>query len=135
VPNDLNPIRSIEPGQPAVVRLAGELDGRTAPALRAGLEELLHAGHTELLVDLAGVSFADSIGIGVLFGGLKKGRQRHGRLDLAAPKAIVAKIVRISALDQVLTIHASPTTSPRGSAAAIATEFVGRWVRIGKDGR
>ncbi|WP_186816602.1 STAS domain-containing protein [Cellulomonas aerilata] len=105
--SDLDPIRSIEPGERTIVHLAGELDAHTAPSLRAGLEDLLHAGHVDLLLDLAAVRFADSTGLGVLVGALKKAVRREARLELAAPAPVVLKILRMTSLDRVFTVHDS----------------------------
>lgn len=105
--DDQGVIRCVELGTPTVVRLAGDLDVHTAPALRAALEDVIDAGHTDLLVDLRAVTFADSSGLGVLAGALRKARRRAGHLEVCAPAPVVVKILRISALDQVLTVHAS----------------------------
>lgn len=51
----------------AVVRVAGELDCSTAPALEATLEDLLVTDRPSLLVVEAGqLTFADVVGLGVI---------------------------------------------------------------------
>ncbi len=105
--DDQEPIHSIElAGERTVIHLAGELDSITAPALRAGLDSLIRGGSTDLVVDLAAVTFADSTGLGVLISALKKARQCQGRLELAAPAPVVVTLLRISGLNQVFTVHA-----------------------------
>ena len=46
--------------------MGGDVDAHTAPELRAHLLELLRSGDRHLVVDLDGVEFMDSSGLGVL---------------------------------------------------------------------
>ncbi|MGZ4597171.1 MAG: STAS domain-containing protein [Actinomycetes bacterium] len=53
-------------GQHTVVEVSGELDVAGAPALRDRLLAMLNRGVESLVVDLRGVTFIDSTGIGSL---------------------------------------------------------------------
>ncbi len=92
-------------GDRTVVDVTGEIDVYTAPALREELSNLIDAEHTDLVVDLTGVSFMDSTGLGVLVGALKKVRTIGGDLRLVIDSEKILKVFRITALTQVFTIH------------------------------
>ena len=94
-------------GARTVVQVTGEIDVYTAPLLREELASLIDAEHRELVVDLTGVGFLDSTGLGVLVGALKKVRTLGGDLRLVINSEKVLKVFRITALTQVFTIHES----------------------------
>ena len=64
-PGDLT-VRLDEDGDSLAVRVAGELDIATAPALESALLHALDSGAASILVDLERVSFIDSMGLRVL---------------------------------------------------------------------
>ena len=98
-------VHSVVHGDQVVVQVAGEIDVYTAASLREKLAELIDADHTDVIVDLTGVTFMDSTGLGVLVGALKKVRGFGGRLQLVIDQEKVIKVFRITALTQVFTIH------------------------------
>ena len=53
----------------AVLSVTGEVDVYTAPKFRERLIELVSEGKYQIVVDLEGVDFLDSTGLGVLVGG------------------------------------------------------------------
>ncbi|CAO0837571.1 Anti-sigma factor antagonist OS=Streptomyces microflavus OX=1919 GN=rsbV_1 PE=3 SV=1 [Streptomyces microflavus] len=53
-------------GDRTVVEVGGEIDVYTAPKLREQLVELVNDGSYHLVVDMEGVDFLDSTGLGVL---------------------------------------------------------------------
>lgn len=100
-------VTSHERGHYTVVEVVGEIDVYTASVLREKLAEIIDAEHTDVIVDLTGVGFLDSTGLGVLVGALKKVRGYGGRLLLVIDQEKVMKVFRITALTQVFTIHDS----------------------------
>ncbi len=82
-----------------VLHLAGEIDVATAPRLRDRLVALVTGGNPRLVVDLAGVSFIDSLGLGALVSGLKRARALDGDLRLVGATDHVAKVLAITRLD------------------------------------
>jgi anti-sigma B factor antagonist len=97
----------------AVLAVTGEIDIHTAHALADRLADVVASGERTLIVDLGGVEFLDSSGLGVLVGGLNKERDVGGSLSLVCAHANLLKLFAITGLDRVFVIH--PTL-----AAAIA---------------
>ena len=75
-----------EQGNWAVLAVSGEVDVATAPRLRERLVALVAEGHHRIVVDLDGVDFLDSTGLGVLVGALKRVRTHDGDLALVCTK-------------------------------------------------
>jgi anti-sigma B factor antagonist len=92
-------------GDVTVVSVKGEVDLYTAPGLKDRLADLVSGGRNRLAVDLGGVEFMDSTGLGVLIGGLKRCKEAGGSLALVAPREPVIKVLSITGLDKVFPIH------------------------------
>jgi anti-sigma B factor antagonist len=97
---------SAAPGQ-TVIEVSGEIDVYTAPRLRETLVSLVDAGNSRLIVDMEGVEFLDSTGLGVLVGGLKRVRAIDGGIDLVCTQGRILRIFRITGLSKVFSIFGS----------------------------
>ncbi|GAB2868308.1 STAS domain-containing protein [Actinocorallia aurea] len=90
----------------AVVSAVGELDLYTAPRLQQALAALLTEQELDrVVVDLSGVEFCDSTGMNVLLSGMKRVKERGGVFELAAPRPAVLRILQVTGLDTVFTVH------------------------------
>ncbi|MEV5413568.1 STAS domain-containing protein [Thermopolyspora sp. NPDC052614] len=89
----------------AVMAIAGEIDLYTAPRLQAEFARLLENGPARIVIDMSGVEFCDSTGMNVLLSALKRMRERGGQLEVAAPRPAVRKILQVTGLDSVFTVH------------------------------
>jgi anti-sigma B factor antagonist len=90
-----------------VLAVTGELDVATAPRLRQEAVRLSTAGQHRLVIDLSGVGFLDSTGLGVIVGVLKRMRTHGGELVLAAAEPQVRKVFEITRMTDILPIHDS----------------------------
>src|SRR5580658_7893734 len=90
-----------------VLAVKGEIDVYTAPRLREQLVELVSQGHRQIVVDLEGVDFLDSTGLGVLVGGLKRLRSNDGDLALVCTQSRILKVFEITGLTKVFPIFDS----------------------------
>ena len=88
-----------------IIAVGGEIDVYTAPKLRDKITELVGEGHHDLVIDMEGVDFLDSTGLGVLVGGLKKVRAHDGSMELICSQDRLLKIFRITGLAKVFTIN------------------------------
>jgi anti-sigma B factor antagonist len=94
-------------GSRAVVDVKGEIDVYTAPKLREKLIELVSEGSYDVVVNLEGVDFLDSTGLGVLVGALKRVKAHDGGLALVCTQDKILKIFKITGLTKVFPIHGS----------------------------
>ncbi|HET7328662.1 MAG TPA: anti-sigma factor antagonist [Nocardioidaceae bacterium] len=101
-----------------IVEVGGEIDVYTAPKLRECLVDLVNAGNYHLVIDLEGVEFLDSTGLGVLVGGLKRVRNHEGSLLLVCTHERLLKIFRITGLTKVFPIHDSVENAVADSSGA-----------------
>lgn len=93
-------------GQAPVATVSGEIDVSSAAALRDGLTELI-AGGTSVVVDLTGVGFLDSTGLGALVSARKAAEDQGVVLPLVCSAERILKLFTITGLDGVFTICAS----------------------------
>jgi anti-anti-sigma factor len=89
-------------GHAQVVRPEGRLDMASAPALRHQMRQLMDSGVAKLVLDLSGVSFVDSSGLGAIISGLKLARQAGGDLRIACANQQVLVVLDLTSLNQVL---------------------------------
>lgn len=106
--DDLLSVTTDVRGHRVVVRAEGEVDMCTAPILADGLDRAAAPGAT-VEVDLAGVSFFGSAGVAVL-------GAAHERcvLRLVGLSPQVRQVLRLSGMDQLLTIAEYPAASGAG---------------------
>ena len=87
-----------------VLSATGEIDVAAAPDLREQLVDLIEAGHDQLVVDLEGVDFIDSTGLGVLVGAVRRARAADGDVRLVCTNSRLLKVFDVTGLDEVFTI-------------------------------
>lgn len=92
-------------GDWTVIDVKGEVDVYTAPKLREKIVDLVNQGSHKIIVNLEGVEFLDSTGLGVLVGGLKRVKSHDGTLALVCTKPKILKVFSITGLSKVFPIH------------------------------
>lgn len=105
-------------GGHAVVTLCGELDLSGAQDVASHLIAAVAACGPSVIVDLAGLAFIDSCGLGVLVRVLRWTRERGGDLSLAAPQRQVRQVLEITGLIDVFSVYPSVKKAKRGARAA-----------------
>ena len=91
-----------------VVTVRGEIDVATSAALRDELYSVIDGGSTALVVDLSGLGFIDSSGLGVLVGSLKHIRERDGELTLAGLAQPALRVFEITGLTDLFPMEPAP---------------------------
>jgi anti-sigma B factor antagonist len=91
-----------------VVTARGQLDVATAPDFRQTLVEAQYGGDQRLLVDLDGIEFIDSFGLGVLLGAVKRARSHQGQVVLSCSRERVVRILELTGLDRIIRVVAAP---------------------------
>jgi anti-sigma B factor antagonist len=109
-------VRQEDLGGVPVVSFTGELDLTTVPQARDALVQVasLHPGET-VVVDLDGVSFLDSVGLGVLVGGLRRVRGAGGDLVLVCTVPRLLDVLNLTRLDRVFEIFPAVGAVPAGA--------------------
>jgi anti-anti-sigma factor len=113
-------------GDWAVVRLTGDIDMATAPAISECLADLQRAGYRKLRVDLARVAFMDARGLNMLAGACKSADDVGGTIEAVNAASQVRKAFMLTGLDRLLA-H-SPSLA-RDAAAAWTLEDAHALVR------
>lgn len=90
----------------ALIVARGELDVQSVPELRARLAEAIDGGKNRVVVDMAEVSFIDSVSLSALVGAQRK-LADDGRLAIVAAHEYVRLILQATGLEQVLNVFAS----------------------------
>lgn len=90
-----------------VVALRGQLDVATAPDFRQRLLELQFGPTPRVVIDLDGVEFLDSLGLGVLVGALKRARTHGGELVLVCTRARIRHLLDLTRLSEVVRVVSS----------------------------
>ena len=94
-------------GQTSEILLEGELDLAAKPALDSAVDDALHSGPIEtLMVDLTGVTFADSTTMTWLVHSNARTIAARARLVVVAGPGPVLDVLRMTGIDQCLTLVA-----------------------------
>lgn len=75
-----------EQGPWTVLRISGELDLLTSPLVRRRVHDAVASGRHDMVLDLSGVLFCDSSGVGVLIAARRLMRSCQGRLRVVLPE-------------------------------------------------
>ncbi len=85
--------------------LDDRIDAAAAVQFRDAMRSATEGGQARVVLDLSRVSFVDSSGLGAIISAMKHlGGQRT--LELAGLQPAVAKVFRLTRLDEIVKIHA-----------------------------
>ena len=93
-----------------LLTVGGEIDLYTAPKLRESLGDPSAAG--DGAVDLRGVRFMDSMGLGVLIGARRHAVERGKRFALVCAEGPVLRVLDVSGLTSVFEVVGDPEALP-----------------------
>jgi anti-sigma B factor antagonist len=88
-------------GDDRYLLLSGELDQRTAPALRTDTDALLAEQPRSIVVDVSDLDFIDSTGVAVLVSLFKRARDYGGEVVVTGASDQPLAIFRLLRLDRV----------------------------------
>jgi anti-sigma B factor antagonist len=109
-------------GRISVVAPEGpRLDAGVAHELKAALLELIEAGRSHLVVNLNGVDFIDTAGLGALISALKRLKLsgQHGDIRLAHVKPPVESVLEIIRLHRVFSRYDSVDDAVRSYSESV----------------
>lgn len=90
-----------------IVAPEGDLDLAVADDVRGRLTGLIEAGEVRLVLDLAGVPYVDSSGLGVLVATMKRARAAGGDIKLCALQPDVRSLLEMTRLVKIIDVHPS----------------------------
>jgi anti-sigma B factor antagonist len=106
---DFNVVSPVGSGE-CVVRARGEIDIYTGPALRDVLRDAAAAGPSQVVIDMAEVTFIDSSGLSVIIGAYKRAQDSGIDLVLRGATARVVRLLEMTGLNRVLTVVSTPAS-------------------------
>ncbi|HEY2670025.1 MAG TPA: STAS domain-containing protein [Rugosimonospora sp.] len=99
-------IERIATDESAMFRLTGYLDLSTVDLLKATVGAACGGGQ-EVVLDLSGLTFCDSTGVGALVWLYRRATAGEGRLVAYAPRKTVREVLRISGVDRIIPVRAA----------------------------
>jgi anti-anti-sigma factor len=90
-----------------VVTVSGELDVATVPGLGEEFARVLNDGAQEVVVDLLGVPFVDSVALGLLVETSRRMAARGGAFRIVCDDRRIVRIIEVTGLDRVLLCHST----------------------------
>ena len=98
-------VETFHEGPWSITAVVGELDVVGGPELRQHVMAQVGEGSSRLVLDLSGVDFIDSFGLGVIVGALKRTRLLDGDLRVVVPAPRIRRVFEVCDLDRVFKLH------------------------------
>jgi anti-sigma B factor antagonist len=80
----------------------GELDAYSVAQFREAFAEL--AEEPRVIVNLSGVQFMDSAGLGALIGGIRRIRESEGRVVIFSDREAITKLLHTTGFDRIVPV-------------------------------
>ncbi len=96
------------------LHVQGRLDNEWAATLDKAIDDGLRQGYHSLLVDLSGVVYASSAGLGVLTRAHSQFRAIRGFFGVGGAKGSVADVIRLTGLSKLLLVDLETVRATRG---------------------
>ena len=97
-----------------ILRPSGDLDVYTVGSLRDALATLIEQKTPKVVVDLDGVPFMDSSGLGALMGGVRRMREAGGDLAIACTREQHLKLFTITGFGEGVSIAPTVDEAAKG---------------------
>lgn len=100
---------SITKGTVDIIAVNGSIDALTSPELVKTLNDHIHNGHPNVIVDFEKVEFMSSAGLRAILASVKEARTAGGDFRLAAPQPSIEKVLKMAGFHNIVKIY--PTVS------------------------
>ena len=91
-------------GTVRILSCQGRLDAQVSNTLKENIQQQLDEGAVNLVIDLEGVDFLDSSGLGALVAGLRKAKEKKGEIKLSGLRPDVRSIFDITRVARLFHI-------------------------------
>lgn len=99
-------IRSEKRGDTTVAFIKGEVDHHNAKEARCALDSIIESEQpVRFGLDLSGVTFCDSSGLGLVMGRMRKCQSVGSTLVIQNPSVAAGRILEIAGMDKILKIE------------------------------
>jgi anti-sigma B factor antagonist len=109
-------------GDAVVLAVTGETDLHTAPRFERDLDQAMRMAAGDLILDISGLEFVDSIALGLMMDAHRRMREQRRSLVLVVDRPCVLRVFTITGLDTLFSVL--PTRDK-----AIAKVEATRWAR------
>ena len=93
-------------GNTTVAYILGEIDHHNAVTARAALDEMIEQlAPIRFGIDLSGVTFCDSSGLGLVMGRMRKCQTVGSSMFIKNPSAAAERMLQIAGMDRILKIE------------------------------
>ena len=92
-----------QPGT-VIVRFTGQFDFSHVATARTTINQLIEAGARLIIINLNGLDYIDSAGLGVLVGTLARLRDRNGELAVVCQSPRIRRVFEITRLTQLISL-------------------------------
>ena len=93
-------------GDALVIRFSGEIDHHSAVDVRTGIDEKLMVERPpKVFLELSGVDFMDSSGLGLIMGRFALVHRYGGKLAVLDPAPAVQKILSLAGMERMIPIR------------------------------
>lgn len=118
MPVNLEPfsITSEERGDGAYLRVRGEIDIATVPALDEGLRVAQSNGYSGIVVDLEQVTFIDASGLRSLLRAAEQARRSDKSFETVGTPRVVQRVLQITGTARLLRVEAPALVAQREPA-------------------
>lgn len=94
------------------IRLSGEIDHHSAVNVRTGMDDLLLSERPKkVFLDLSGVNFMDSSGLGLIMGRYALIQRYGGKLAVENPSAAVQKMLDLAGMERLIPVRHAKVAS------------------------
>jgi anti-sigma B factor antagonist len=98
-------------GAERVLHLEGTCDLASAPKFKEVLTGLRPPGVKSIVIDVSGLEFVDSTGLGLMLGALRRLRESGGTLKIAGAHGAVLRVLEVTDLDKVIPLFPDVETA------------------------
>ena len=98
-------IQTIENNHSTTIILTGRFDASVAQKFKETINALLTKNNTHYVIDLAGVDYMDSGGLGSLVASLRRVREKDGEIKLSSPNNKVRKVFELTRTHRIFDIY------------------------------
>ena len=104
-------------GRELIVKLRGEIDHHSAAAVRTSLDEMIRShAPKSLTLDMSGVDFMDSSGLGLIMGRYTLMQSLGGETCVLDPSPATERIMNLAGMERIIKVRRSDAARDASSS-------------------